>query len=346
MVDKDSIKNRLQDILIYYGARPPKGHNKNWSCLPSRHKDPINDLSVKNNICCCHCGLKGDSFAVIAEMEGLDYKNDFLLIANKAADILRLDNACNCPASNLKEDNAKTKNNQEKQKDSDKIFNELTSIITNKFRDSKKIDYKYFYNRGITRPGIYGRHKILVCDPTKIFPSELLPGLRNIWAYQFIIPVWRHGKVVNCILRRDDIKSKENNKTMNLKGLKVELLNCDFLESDKIKYLFICEGWSDALSIENEKRYAIAINSITMINYLVRRLDENREKLKDTIFYIIFDQDENGWGQKASKDLFKKIKELKLAVANLGIKKPFKDINDFYVKEKDKFRDMIKTLTE
>ena len=329
MGDNEIIRSNLDKILMYYGAIPPKGRG-NWTCLSSRHKNPRDNLSVKGDICCCHCGLKGDSFSVIAEMESLDFRNkdDFLLIVKKASEIL-----------NMPVENKQVFNRHERQlqnKFIEDISNELTRIISEKFEKSKTINYIYFYNRGISNIIIFKRYKFIVANPKRIFPTKLLPNLSNIWAYEFIIPVWRNNKVVNCILRRNDFKSKSNNKILNLKGLPTEFFNIDYLEEKELKYLFICEGIFDALTFENLGYKAISINSIVMIHKLFSQVKNNKNGLKNTIFFIAFDQDEKGWGQKASKELLKMLRSIDVKCYSLKIQE-HKDINEYYCTNQKEF---------
>jgi len=335
MFDIDEIKNGLQKILIYYGAIPPNNQG-NWTCLSSRHKDPRNNLSIKNNICCCHCGLKGDSINIIAELEGLNYKDDFSLIIKKAAEILKL------PEIDKKD--YKHNNNYKKEEKiyvNDNKIILLNNTILGYFNDSKKNDYSYFYNRGITRKEIYLKNKLIIGNPLKIFTNDLkclLPKVNNIWAFEYIIPIMKNECIVNCILRRNDKKSMNNNKIYNLKGLKPEFLNIDYLYNDNLKYLFVCEGWADALSFENSYFKSIAINSISMINKFVDIIKSNKNKFVDTIFLIAFDNDEKQWGQIAAKKLIKMLHDLNLNASNLKIK-GYKDINEYYTNDKKVFEE-------
>lgn len=81
------IKNKLPEVLKFYGAKEPRNEKGNWDCIPTRHTNNKADLSIKGEVCACHCGLKGDSFNVIAEMEGL---TTFPEIAEKAMLILNI----------------------------------------------------------------------------------------------------------------------------------------------------------------------------------------------------------------------------------------------------------------
>lgn len=324
MIDKQVIKDNLERILTAYGA-VKLNSSSNWTCIPSRHENPKNNLSVKKNICCCHCGIKGDSLNVIAEMENLNIhdKKDFLLIVKKACEILSLNNI---------DMNMTTGSKRLVQKTSSHISMKKVSINLNYIISHRNnSNYMYFIKRGFNKK-LIDKYNIIVKNPKKIFYDEILPKLNNSWAYEYIIPIYKDGNIVNCILRRNDWKSKDNCKTLNLKNLSIEFLNNDYLK-DEQKYLFICEGWADALSFEQIGVKAIAINSTAMINKLSKDIELNIHNLKNTTFFICFDNDKAG--QTASKQLKEQLKRNSLKVFNLKIK--YKDVNDYFVKDRNTF---------
>jgi DNA primase len=335
---KYEVKNNLQKILIYYGCKPGEF---NWTCLPSRHKTPQNDLSVKNNICCCHCGLQGDSFNVIAELEGLDIKDDFPKILEKGVEIIGYTGIIP-PKTNKKRNNPSMESLEKKI-----ILNyDLTTIITNYFKKMKYKKYLYFVERNITATKLYSKYRIIVENPKKVIPKELLPRINNIYAYRYIIPVWENRKVVNCLLRRDDNLSTANKKIMNLKGPPLKIFNLGYIRhSIKNDIYFVTEGIFDCLSFENIGYKAIALNSWVMINRFLAAVKENVNQLKqnNVIFLSAFDNDK--WGKEASKRIKEGMQQLELIYFNLTFNK-YKDINDFYVKESHKFVNKINEVVK
>ena len=67
MTEKEYIKSNLKRILKYYGLKENPGTN--WDCLEERHSNNKRKIKVTNDYCCCHCGIKGDSFNVIQFFE-------------------------------------------------------------------------------------------------------------------------------------------------------------------------------------------------------------------------------------------------------------------------------------
>ncbi|MEN8907908.1 MAG: toprim domain-containing protein [Clostridiales bacterium] len=326
MDNKEIIKNNLSRILVYYGAKPGV---HNWQCIPGRHKTPNFDLSVKNGLCCCHCGIEGDSISVIGFLENLDTKKDFPEIIRKGMEILNNQTSVR-NYRGLKKKRIDLNN----KKNPSTIIN-LTKIISQEFKKAKKREYLYFYSRGITNIGLFRKYKFLVRNPEKILPKELLPNLYNIYAYEYIIPVWESGEVVNLILRRNDKKSIKNKKILNLKNLKLTIFNIDYLKEPH-ECLFLTEGVFDALSFENEGYKAIALNSISMKNRFIDSVKENITNLENTIFFVSLDADK--YGKAAAKKIIDELKGLGLKAFNLSIKNGYKDINEYYVKNKKAFK--------
>ena len=59
---------------------------------------------------------------------------------------------------------------------------------------------------------------------------------------------------------------------MNLKGVSTTIYNLD--QAMKSEIIYICEGWCDALSIEEVGYKAIALNSVSSVNLFIRKLQE------------------------------------------------------------------------
>jgi hypothetical protein len=343
---KDQIRNNLEKILTYYGAKEGK---YNWQCIPYRHNKPDNDLSINGNVCCCHCGIKGDAFNVIAELEGYDIKKDFTLIIEKGIEIV----GCENPTINYTyktNGNKSNKNNEStKEKEFKNVDHNLTSIILQYFSLSKK--YYYFYRRNIKNDKLLKRYKVICEDPRKIFPKELLPQVYNLWSYQNIIPVWEDKKVVNVILRRDDYLNKKNKKTLNLKNIPLKIWNAGYIRhSQKNDMLFITEGIFDALSLECIDCKGIALNSITMINKFLDIIKEFIDQLKENQvkFFICFDNDPRNPlkpnkkmpSEIAREQLDKELRTLGLKSVILKLNK-YKDVNEFYMDNSFTFKEEI-----
>jgi len=276
-------------------------------------------------------------------------------------------------AKNMNKENIKTevKQVQESAKTTKEI--DLTSIINNYYTLSKS-DYMYFGERLLKNfeyedkiitdnfNRLVSTNKFLVGDPKEIFKDNLnlVPGLYNINSYEYVIPVWENGKVVNCILRRNDKKSTENKKTLNLKGPRVRFINGDHLKQPK-GFIFITEGIFDCLSIECLGYKSICLNSVHMANKMITLIKSyavdivKNEKgeiiketpnnyFKDTKFILALDNDTDG--VNATKKLSEGLTNLNIDNFSLTVDSKYKDINEYYLNDLDGLRDEIEICTK
>jgi replicative DNA helicase len=223
---------------------------------------------------------------------------------------------------------------------------DLTPYVQDYFT-THDIDYSYFQNRLLKEfdyPDMLNAYdklifdnKFLVAKPSEVFPVEYLPKINNIDAYECIIPVWKDNKVVNAILRRNDSKSKENQKTMNLKGLNVEFFNSGHLKKEKL--IFVTEGVFDCLSLEMLCYKSICLNSTNMANKFIDTVKANIDKCQNTKFVLALDNDDKG--KKAKDKIYTAFKELDLKVSILSFGKDGQDINDFYLEDVEGLKETI-----
>ena len=209
---------------------------------------------------------------------------------------------------------------------------------------------KYFLDRGLSEDTI--KKFKLGYEPEGI--NEAFKGYPEIHLYKdlaecypYFIPMF-NGDKCNYILPRQDINilekklqngelhktDKEGNKreypkTMNLKNVPTTIYN--FNESMKEDLVFICEGWCDALSLENEGYKSVALNSVTGVGKFINMIQEVKDYQSKT-YVIALDNDTTG--AKARAELEQKLLDLKCRVKHLypdgeGVK----DINDMLLKD-------------
>lgn len=321
---KELIKSNLEKVLTYYGAKF-EGHN--WTCLQSRHKKAVNNLSVKKKLCCCHCGLQGDALNVIAILENFDIKKEFSKIIKKGLDIIG-ENNISFEYESKTYIKASRKVN---------LNYNLTSIITKAFEKARNTDYAYFFERGIKLLKLIEKYKIIGGNPLYILPREIVPKLNNIEAYGNIIPVWENGIVVNCILRRDDNLSQLNTKILNLKGIPLKIWNADLISNAKENdIIFVNEGIFDALTYEQLGYNAIALNSINMVGTFINLINEHSEKLKSLNVKFILSSDSDKYGEEAMKKIDKFLNELNITSLLINFDE-YKDANEFYCNDWEQF---------
>lgn len=118
------------------------------------------------------------------------------------------------------------------------------------------------------------------------------------------------------------------------------------VSENKNKDFFIVEGEIDALSLISAGQKAIALGSTSNVNILLEHLKKDKPQNK---FFLMLDNDETGINTE--KELYTKLKELNINVVRipptlLEEYKKYKDPNDFLVKDKKRFKDIITKISE
>lgn len=163
--------------------------------------------------------------------------------------------------------------------------------------------------------------------------------------YKYFIPLFdKNNKVVNIIARNDG-NIKTISKVKNLKGLDMILFNQRYIENGvNDKFIYICEGWADALSLEELGRKAIALNGLNNSKKLIKLIMNNKENVKDKIFIIAFDNDTPG--RSSAKELSEDLNNEKIKNYIFISEKNYHDINEWFVEHKKCLNDSINSREE
>ena len=163
--------------------------------------------------------------------------------------------------------------------------------------------------------------------------------------YQYFIPTFNDkGECTYILSRRNDIlanqKIEEGKinykvddfrklKTKNLTGVPTTIYNFD--EVMKNDLIFICEGWCDTLSLENEGYKSVALNSVTGVDKFIDMIQEVEDYQSKT-YVIALDNDKSG--KEARQKLQDKLQKLKCRVKHLYPEgEGVKDINDMLLND-------------
>lgn len=215
----------------------------------------------------------------------------------------------------------------------------------------------YFKSRGFSEETII-KHKLgfistglnyAIDKFPKLFPNKKANDyFKN---FKFFIPcIDKDGTIPFFINRYDDNEPvpdwvKKHIKAKNPKGSSPIPLNLYYLY-DKFEnkdYIFICEGWADALSIEEIGYKAIALNSTSNYRILSKYLDEilDTELIKNKIFIICGDAD--AAGSKLDIDLQKYFNKNNIPsnIFALPEADKIKDINDLLRNDRNQFIKII-----
>ena len=236
---------------------------------------------------------------------------------------------------------ADPKDPQEKKYDFSQVVEKLYSQCTS----SEGINY--YKSRGFTH--VIEKYKLGYSidgynAALKDYP-ELNINHTNQRAYKYFIPLLNSSDIPTRLIARHDNSIDEKQKTWNLKGVSQLLFNQRYLEAPiNDKFIFICEGWADALSFEEIGRKAIALNSTQMANRFIQTVKNNLAKLKNKIFIIALDTD--GAGANATKVILSGLSDVKLTTKVFDIPAKYKDVNEFLVDDRQAFEQLVKSTEE
>ncbi len=180
-------------------------------------------------------------------------------------------------------------------------FNELIDIVHKNIGQTE-----YFHSRGLSDKTI-NKYKLGYSDEgfnLAINNSNNIKEIKNnIYKYyRYYLPILDENNNCNYFITGVDDKSvpknlELKNKTHNLSGYEVQLFNQRYItHSDKYnnEYIFIVEGFFDALSIEELGYKSIALNSSSNAKKFITLIEKNKDKLGKKTFILIPDNDSPG----------------------------------------------------
>ena len=231
-------------------------------------------------------------------------------------------------------------------------FTDIAEKLHNQLLDSPE-GMKYFLDRGLSEDTIkrfkLGYEPKGINEAFKDYPElqnkNIGDSLEKAECYQYFIPTFNDEGICTYILsRRNDTlanqKIEEGKinysiddfrklKTKNLTGVPTTIYNFDGAMKNDL--IFICEGWCDALSIENETYNAIALNSVSGISKFINMVQEVEDYQSKT-YVIALDNDKSG--KEAREKLQEELLKLKCRVKHLiPSGEEVKDINDMLLND-------------
>ena len=306
---------------------------------------------------CKQCGKKGSIIDFYGYENNIDAQTNEgkSQIINELCKAYGIDNNTNTqeakqkPSTELIQAKIKTIKQHEDNKIKKYDFTDVVDRLHKQLLESPE-GMNYFLDRGLSEDTIkrfkLGYEPKGINEAFKDYP-ELHYYKDLAECYPYFVPMFKEG-VCEYILPRQDIKilekklqegelykiDKEGNKreypkTMNLKNIPTTIYNLD--EAMKNDLIFICEGWCDALSLENEGYKSVALNSVTSVSKFINMIQEVKDYQSKT-YVIALDKDTSG--AKARAELEQKLLDLKCRVKHLYPEgEGVKDINDMLLKD-------------
>lgn len=306
---------------------------------------------------CKQCGKKGSIIDFYGYENNIDAQTNEgkSQIINELCKAYGIDNNTNTqeakqkPSTELIQAKIKTIKQHEDNKIKKYDFTDVVDRLHKQLLESPE-GMNYFLDRGLSEDTVkrfkLGYEPKGINEALKDYP-ELHYYKDLAECYPYFVPMFKEG-VCEYILPRQDIKildkklqegelyktDKEGNKrdypkTMNLKNVPTTIYNFD--EAMKNELVFVCEGWCDALSLENEGYKSVALNSVTGISKFINMIQEVKDYQSKT-YVIALDKDTSG--AKARAELEQKLLDLKCRVKHLYPEgEGVKDINDMLLKD-------------
>ena len=306
---------------------------------------------------CKQCGVKGTIIDIYAYENGIDATTNEgkSQVINELCKTYGIDNNTNNqeakqkPSTELLQAQIKTIKQHEDNKIKKYDFTDVVDRLHKQLLESPE-GMNYFIDRGLSEDTIkrfkLGYEPKGINEAFKDYP-ELHYYKDLAECYPYFVPMFKEG-VCEYILPRQDIKildkklqegelyktDKEGNKrdypkTMNLKNVPTTIYNFD--EAMKNELVFVCEGWCDALSLENEGYKSVALNSVTGISKFINMIQEVKDYQSKT-YVIALDNDKSG--KEARQKLQDELQNLKCRVKHLYPEgEGVKDINDMLLKD-------------
>ena len=315
----------------------------NIRCLNPEHEDKNPSMffqSKYKRLKCCACGISMNIFDVISVVYGLKSFNEQV---EKAAEIFNIeivdtddkDDEYVC----IGEDS--TMGVETQALDSRDNSVDYTDFIKEAINNTADEAFRnYLSTRGIFKNKTIKKFQLGYVPSHKFYNSisQIQESHKAL-----VIPYSDKGLCFRCI---DDADGEVNKYS---KTGRAEFLNIEALDND-CKYVVVCEGEFDALSIYEAGAElgveGISLGSVSNVSSFLKRL---KDKLKDgninKTFIIELDNDEAG--RKACEKLTEGFTKLKLDfVADIELKRNFKDINEAFVKDNRNFMNIIENIEE
>lgn len=140
-----------------------------------------------------------------------------------------------------------------------------------------------------------------------------------------------------CYCMRDITKgTTDKTKYINEKGMKRGLFNSAVLFEETETPVFVCEGQLDCMNIIREGYKALSTCSTGGVNQLIEFLEALQEI---PTLILCFDNDEAGIKATNKFKSYAKTKKIKMDL--MEIKKPYNDINEWYMKDSESLKNTL-----
>jgi replicative DNA helicase len=338
---KAEVKQRWREIIptMAAPAKTKANHEISWICPLCNHGAngdglTVNPKSIDQTSLKCFgsCNFSGD----IIDLTGRVYNIGFNDAFKKCADILNItiDRSEYTPYTPTKEELAAVEPktsaaNRVNTSIAAPAAEELTDYTTyyslraDDLRESEEAQL-YLINRGISYSTATAYN--IGYDANWKSPKALKRGANPPASKRIILPSSKNHYVARAIDLSVDKKYQKMNEGS------ADIFNKDILLQADTKNVFVVEGIFDALSVIETGAAAIALNSTSNAEKLVKHLKDNRKALpKELCLLLALDNDESG--EKAAELLRQELDSINISYMPVNINADeCKDANESLVK--------------
>lgn len=293
------------------------------------------------------CCRGGSIIDFLMEFYNLDKKEAI----DKAKDIagIRRSGGNNQMNNNTKPStNSQSNKQEEARKEAEKkefIKNQKRQFIVDNLAkqspENKQKVYEYLASRGISKE---------IGDKYHLFISNEVYEDKNIGTEgtsRIVIPIYYDNEPMSYVARAlTEVEGRA--KALNSAGTQIPL-NIEYIKKElkpgNDKYIYICEGWADALSFEDVGKKAIALHSTQQINKLKDFIESNKFTASKYVYMLCCDNDEAG--HKANSELAEYFTDNNISYHKMQIPEEYNDINEWYIATGDKetFKKLLNPFT-
>ena len=196
--------------------------------------------------------------------------------------------------------------------------------------ENKQKVYEYMSTRGISKETA-DKYHLFISNAVYEDKSTGTEGTSRL-----VIPIYKDNEPVSYVARAlTDVEA--NAKALNSAGEQIPL-NIEYIfkrpSANEDKVIYICEGWADALSLEDIGKKAIALHSTQKTKQFIEFVEKHNMTASKYTYMLCYDNDEAG--AKASQELANFFTENEIKYHNLKIPTDYKDVNEWYINTGDK----------
>ena len=186
--------------------------------------------------------------------------------------------------------------------------------------ENKRKVYEYLESRNISK-SIADKYHLFISDNVYEDKEHL---------ERLVIPIYENGQPISYVARATSNDIQGQAKALNSAG-EQKPLNIDYIKekpTENNNIIYVCEGWADALSLEDIGEKAIALHSTQKANQFLELIEQYSKTANLYKYILCFDNDQAG--AEATKKVAEKLKEWQINYNKLDIPKEYKDVNEWY----------------